>query len=77
MIATQNEVITAGLTLPAKSRAEVIHRLLNSLNSTHVSDIEQAWAREAEDRLAAYERGDMQAIPAEDVYREVLAELRK
>lgn len=77
MIASKDEVINAGLALPPKSRTEVIHRLLDSLNIVDLDDIERAWAQEAESRLAAYERGELQAIPAEDVYTEISADLRQ
>lgn len=77
MIATKDEVISAGLALPPKYRTEVIHQLLDSLNVSDLDDIERAWAEEAESRLASYERGELEAIPAEDVYRDIRAELRK
>lgn len=33
--------------------------------------IDAPWAREAEDRIAAYEAGEMQAIPSEEVFSEI------
>ena len=33
--------------------------------------LDQLWAVEAEDRVDAYERGEIQAIPAEDVFNAI------
>ena len=35
------------------------------------ADIDAAWAREAEDRIDAYERGDIAAIPASQVFERI------
>ncbi len=41
------------------------------LESLHVpiADVEAAWAREIEDRVATFDRGEMPAYPAEAVLR--------
>lgn len=61
------KLIQQALDLPADERAEVAERLLSSLEPP-LSEIDQLWGREAEDRIDAYERGDIEAIPAEDVF---------
>jgi putative addiction module component (TIGR02574 family) len=55
------------LSLPADERAAVAERLLTSLEP-ELSTIDLLWAQEAEDRLDAYERGEIEAIPAEEVF---------
>lgn len=37
---------------------------------TPVAEIEAAWAAEIERRVAAFDRGEMQSYPAEDVFAE-------
>ena len=66
------QIIDAALALPAQSKAELVERLLASLESGSQSEIDAAWAKEADNRIAAYEAGEIEAIPAE----QVLAELR-
>jgi hypothetical protein len=44
--------------------------LLESLQGTFLADIGAAWKREIEARVAAYDRGDLQDFPAEDVFAE-------
>jgi putative addiction module component (TIGR02574 family) len=53
--------------LPAEERAKLAESLLESLHST-ISDIESAWAEEIEQRIAAFDRGEISAYPAEDVF---------
>jgi putative addiction module component (TIGR02574 family) len=44
--------------------------LLESLEPESKDDVEAAWLAEIEARLAAYDRGEVSAIPAEDVFAE-------
>ncbi len=61
------KLIEQALNLPAEERAAVAERLLTSLEP-ELSTIDLLWAQEAEDRLDAYERGEIKAIPAEEVF---------
>ena len=61
------------LELSVRERARLAHRLLESLDEDVVedpADVERAWASEIERRLAAYDAGEMEAIPASDVLAE-------
>ena len=64
------KLIEQVLNLPAEERAAVIERLLTSLEP-ELSNVDLLWAREAEDRLDAYERGEIKAIPAEEVFNSI------
>lgn len=64
------KLIEQALGLPANERAKFAERLLSSLDPD-LSEIDQLWAKEAEDRLDAYERGEIEAIPAEEVFNEI------
>jgi len=44
--------------------------LLESLQGPPLSDVEAAWSREIEERITAYDRGDLQAFSAENVFAE-------
>ena len=56
--------------LTPDERAELAEALLESLRGTPISEIEDAWDREIELRVAAYERGELETISAEDVFAE-------
>lgn len=64
------KLIQQALDLPAEERAEVAERLLSSLEPP-LSAIDQLWAREAEERVDAYERGEIEPISAEDVFNAI------
>lgn len=57
------------LGLNAEERAKLAEAMLASL-SAPIAEIEEAWAREIEQRVAAYDRGDIAAHAAEDVFAE-------
>jgi hypothetical protein len=55
---TVSEVLNAALTLQANERAEVVHKLLLSLEPTEFDeDADQAWAEELRQRLLAIREG--------------------
>jgi putative addiction module component (TIGR02574 family) len=55
--------------LTLRERAALAESLLESLHLV-LSDAEAAWAQEIEDRVAAYDRGEITAYAAEDVFAE-------
>jgi len=55
--------------LTPEDRAKLAQSILESLH-TPVAEIEAAWAVEIERRVAAFDRGEMQSYPAEDVFAE-------
>jgi len=55
--------------LAAEERAKLAESLLESLHAP-LSDVEAAWTREIEERVAAFDRGEMQSYAAEDVFAE-------
>ena len=56
--------------LSPDDRARLAEVLLESLQGPPLSEVEAAWSREIEERVAAYDRGEVQAYPAEDVFAE-------
>jgi len=56
--------------LSPDDRARLAEVLLESLQGPPLSEIEAAWNREIEERIAAYDRGDLPAFSAEDVCAE-------
>ena len=58
----------SGLALSQEDRARLAEVLLASLDSEPNSEVEAAWEIEIESRLAAYDRGEVQGIDAEDVF---------
>jgi putative addiction module component (TIGR02574 family) len=61
------ELAEKGKALAPDDRSRLVDMLLESLNEQSLSDIEAAWDAEAERRLAAYDRGEVQALDGEEV----------
>lgn len=57
--------------LPPTDRVELVEDILSTLTESD-PDWDAAWAREAEERLAAYDRGEMEAFD----FDQTLAKLR-
>jgi putative addiction module component (TIGR02574 family) len=55
--------------LSIDERAQFALFLLETLEPTDASNIEEAWRIEAESRLAEIERGDAHLVSAEDVFK--------
>jgi putative addiction module component (TIGR02574 family) len=52
--------------LPPAERMEVVEHILDSLDQPDAS-LDALWAKEADDRLAAYRRGEVKALALSDV----------
>lgn len=57
------------LQLNPNERARLAEVLLDSLNAP-LTEIQDTWTKEIEERVAAYDRGDIPTYPAEDVFAE-------
>jgi putative addiction module component (TIGR02574 family) len=69
MIRNNAKVISDALSLPPRSRAKLAEQLLESLDDPKQGEIDRLWADEAEERIDAYERGELKAIPGQEVFR--------
>jgi putative addiction module component (TIGR02574 family) len=70
MSVTLAEVEEQARKLSPEERARLAEALLESLREPPLAEIQAAWEREIEDRVAAYERGEVQTYAAEDVFAE-------
>ena len=61
------------LQLPANERAELAELLLRSFDGPGQAEIDAAWSRESEDRVAAFDRGEINAVDG----AAAMAELRR
>lgn len=67
------EIEEQAKSLLPEERARLAESLLESLRDEGTADVEAAWEREIEARVAAYRRGEEEVIDGE----KVLAELRQ
>jgi putative addiction module component (TIGR02574 family) len=52
--------------LPPEERMALVERILDSLDEPDVS-LDALWAKEADDRLTAYRRGEIRAVALSEV----------
>lgn len=69
----QSEIVRLN---PAE-RAELIDILWDSLDEGRLNDIQARWAAESEDRIDAFERGDLPAVEGPSALRELRSSLQK
>lgn len=69
----QEEVIQ----LDPTERAKLIDLLWESLDGARVKESEAKWAAESEDRIDAYERGELPAVDGPAALRDLRSSLRK
>ena len=65
------QLLAEALNLPPIERAEIIEELLSSFEFPSRRTIDELWAHEAENRIDAYERGEITAIPAKEVFEKI------
>ena len=70
MAASLKEIEQQARALATEERAKLAEVLLESLQTPPLSDIEAEWAREIEDRVAAFDRGKTQTYAPEDLFAE-------
>jgi len=66
-----------GKALAPEDRSRLVDMLLVSLHEDPLAQIETAWDEEAERRLSAYDRGEVQAIDGEEVLAKARALARQ
>jgi putative addiction module component (TIGR02574 family) len=59
-------LIALATTLPPDERIALVEEILSSLDQPDAT-MDRLWAREAEDRLAAYRRGEIKAVGLDEV----------
>lgn len=60
------QVLEKALSLPETERAELVDRLLASLDREAGRNHDALWAREAEGRIDAFERGEIKAVSGDE-----------
>ena len=65
------KVLKGALQLSPIERAKLLEQIYRSFKSDRENEINKAWAREAESRINAYERGEIEGISYEQVKRSI------
>lgn len=68
MSSSTEQILKDALALPPRERAALLERLLISFQRAPDPKLDELWTREAEERLDAYDRGELKAVPVEEVF---------
>ncbi len=71
------ELSARAKTLSAEDRARLVEELLDSLQGESDTEVESAWDREIERRVAEIESGAVKLISAEEVHAEARRLIRR
>ncbi len=63
-----NEILKEALNLTPTEKAELIDKLLSSLDEPD-KELDDLWAKEAEDRIEAYEQGKIKALSIKEILK--------
>ena len=70
MSASAETLLRQALQLPPIDRAALVESLITSLDKPD-PELDALWLKEAEDRMAAYRAGEIEAIDADEVFAEL------
>jgi putative addiction module component (TIGR02574 family) len=70
-------IVAEAVQLPPDQRLTVAHRILSSVEPEPSPETDQAWDGEIRDRIARYDAGGVQVIPATEVFAELDRRLRR
>lgn len=71
MSSNAEKILQEALNLPPQDRAEVLERLMATFQEPPDPEIDKLWAQEAEDRIDAYDRGELGSVSAEEVFARI------
>jgi putative addiction module component (TIGR02574 family) len=67
----EKQILAEALKLPPMERAELVEQLLSSFEFSSREKIDALWAKEAENRIDAFERGEINSIHAKEVFEKI------
>jgi putative addiction module component (TIGR02574 family) len=68
------EVMAETMELNLEDRAQLVGKLILSLDEPTESEVERLWLDEASRRLAEFRQGKVKGLPADEVFRRAIAE---
>lgn len=75
MTAQTQQVLEKAIQLPPVERAELAEQILSSFDRPSREEIDALWAKEAEDRIDAYDQGKIKASSASQVFEKINSQM--
>lgn len=72
------ELFRQAIELPSEERMELVEKLIESLEPAGFdsADVAPAWNAEVQRRISEIDRGDVELVPAEEVFRKLSGQRR-
>ena len=77
MVEEVRKIMEQALKMPARERAEIAQRLLESLDRQMDMNVESAWQSEVERRISELDSGQVACIPWEEVRERLMRNSRE
>jgi putative addiction module component (TIGR02574 family) len=77
MSGSVDTIISEAVQLPPDQRLALAYRILSSVEPAPSAETDEAWDREIRARIAKYDAGGVQSIPAAEVFGELDQRLRQ
>ena len=77
MVEEVRKIVEQALKMPARERAEIAQRLLESLDRQTDLNVESAWQSEVERRISELDNGQVTCIPWEEVRERLMRNSRE
>jgi len=71
------KVFDEALSLPAEARLSLVEKLLTSLNLSTQPEIDRLWAKEAEQRIAQIDKGEVKLVSGKKVFSNIRKKYRR
>lgn len=75
MSRTLLEIEREAIRLPVKDREVLAERLIRSLQRAPLSQVQEAWVKEAERRFSAWRRGEREGVSVERAFKQIRKDL--
>jgi len=73
---SKDDLMSEAVSLPVEIRLQLVEKLLESLNPSN-KNIDKLWATEVERRIAEIDRGEVETVQGDDVFRKLNDRLKK
>jgi len=77
MSISEDDILSAAMTLDAEARARIVDKLQESLHGSTSPQIDAAWRAELEDRAAADDRGEMEGFSLDETMQYLEERLKR
>ena len=71
MTKAPSQLVKQALSLPPEARADLVEKLISSLDDAEQCEIDKAWAEEAERRMRAIEAGEMEVVDGTEILKKL------